>query len=283
MCRAYSLKSLQYEKYVLQWLLLTNQNFTNMKTIRTEKELQQFISTINAAKGEAIREKTDRYGSANIVGAELLETLKRHFPGSDVTAKEWYNYSDLKLTDKCFNGADIVFVYVVSYSFDYRDYRGNDHYEHLYTDHVFPVIPYKDLLLSFREEQKGRICLEDFEAGAYSDFLDKSSENAPNLIGSMTPKKLEQWYEYVSDKRNAALQKQQEAKEKISRFVAKYENETGVHWRSDNHTFGYIERNGIRYTFQIDKYGLEMCKNEVIQSRGDLEVFRQLASGTFRV
>lgn len=254
-----------------------------MKTIRTEKELQQFISTINTAKSEAMTEKTDRYGSANIVGIELLETLKRHFPGSDVTAKEWYSYSGLKLTNKCFNGADIVFVYVVSYDFDYRDFKGNDHYEYIYTDHAFPVIRYKDLLLSFSEEQKGRICLGDFEAGAYSDFLDKPDKDAPNLIGSMTPKKLEQWYEYVSDKRNAALQKQQEAKEKIAQFVAKYENEAGVHWRSDNHTFGYIERNGIRHTFQIDKYGLEMCKNEVIQSRGDLEVFRQLASGTFRV
>ena len=254
-----------------------------MKTIRTEKELQQFISTINTTKSEAMTGKTDCYGSANIVGTELLETLKRHFPGSDITAKEWYSYSGLKLTDKCFNGADIVFVYVVSYSFDYRDFKGNDHYEHIYTDHVFPVIRYKKLLLSFREEQKGRICLGDFEAGAYSDFLDKSSENAPNLIGSMTPKKLEQWYEYVSDKRNAALQKQQEAKEKISRFVAKYENEAGVHWRSDNHTSGYIERNGIRHTFQIDKYGYEMCKNEVIPSRGDIEVFKQLSSGTFRV
>lgn len=254
-----------------------------MKTIRTEKELQQFISTINAAKSEAMKEKADRYGSANIVGTELLEILKKHFKGSDITAKEWYNYSDLKLTDKCFNGADIVFVYVVSYYFDYRGCRGTDRYERVYTEHAFPVICYKDLLLSFREEQKGRICLGDLEAVVYSDFLDTSSENAPNLIGSMTPKKLELWYEYVSDKRNAALQKQQEAKEKISRFVAKYENEAGVHWRSDNHTSGYIERNGIRHTFQIDKYGYEMCKNEVIQHYGNLDVFKQLASGTFRV
>ena len=253
-----------------------------MKTIRTEKELQQFISTINAAKSEAMKEKADRYGSANIVGTELLEILKKHFKGSDITAKEWYNYSDLKLTDKCFNGADIVFVYVVSYYFDYRGCRGTDRYERVYTEHAFPVICYKDLLLSFSEEQKGRICLGDLEAGVYSDFLDKSDKDAPNLIGSMTPKKLEQWYEYVSDKRNAALQKQQEAKEKISRFVAKYENEAGVHWRSDNHTSGYIERNGIRHTFQIDKYGFEHCKNDVIPNIAGLETFKQLASGTFR-
>lgn len=253
-----------------------------MKTIRTEKELQQFISTINTAKSEAMKEKADRYGSANIVGKELLEILKKHFQGSDITAKEWYSYSGLKLANKCLNGADIVFVYVVSYSFDYRDHRGNDYYEHIYTEHVFPVICYKDLLLSFREEQKGRICLGDFDAGVYSDFLDKSYKDAPNLIGSMTPKKLEQWYQYVIDKRNAALQKQQEAEEKIARFVAKYENEADVHWRSDNHTSGYIERNGIRHTFQIDKYGFEHCKNEVIPSRGDLDVFKQLTSGAFR-
>lgn len=253
-----------------------------MKTIRTKKELQQFISTINTAKSEAMTEKADRYGSANIVGTELLETLKRHFPESDVTTKEWYNYSGLKLTDKCFNGADIVFVYVVSYYFDYRGCRGDDHYERVYTDHVFPVICYKDLLLSFREKQKGRICLGDFEAEVYSDFLDMSDKDAPNLIGSMTPKKLEQWYEYVSNKRNAALQKQQEAKEKISRFVAKYENEAGVHWRSDNHTSGYIERNGIRHTFQIDKYGFEHYKNDVIPNIAGLETFKQLTSGTFR-
>lgn len=253
-----------------------------MKTIKTEKELKQFISTINTAKSEAMTEKADRYGSAEIVGKELLEILKKHFKGSDITAKEWYNYSDLKLTDKCFNGVDIVFVYVVSYYFDYRGCRGNDHYERVYNDHVFPVICYKDLLLSFREEQKGRICLRDFEAGAYSDFLDKSDKDAPNLIGSMTPKKLEQWYQYVSDNRNAALQKQQEAKEKIARFIAKYENEAGVHWRSDNHTSGYIERNGIRHTFQIDKYGVEMCKNEVFPSYGNLDVFKQIVAGTFQ-
>ncbi|QUB66115.1 hypothetical protein [Prevotella melaninogenica] len=253
-----------------------------MKTIRTEKELQQFISTINTAKSEAMTEKTDRYGSANIVGKELLEILKKHFQGSDITAKEWYSYSGLKLTDKCFNGVDIVFVYNVSYYFDYRNLRGSDNYERIYTEDVRPVIRYKDLLLSFSEEQKGRIKLWDFDVSVYSDFLDKYSENAPNLIGSMTPKKLEQWYQYICDKRNAALQKQQEAKEKISSFVGKYENETGVHWRSDNHTSGYIERNGIRHAFQIDKYGYEMCKNEVIPSHGDIEVFKQLASGTFR-
>ena len=253
-----------------------------MKTIKTEKELQQFISTINTVKSEAMTEKTDRYGSANIVGKELFEMLKKHFKGSNITEKEWYNYSDLKLTDKCFNGTDIVFVYVVSYGFDYRDFRGNDPYEYICTDHVFPVICYRDLLLSFREEQKGRICLGDFDAGAYSDFLDRSNKDAPNLIGSMTPKKLEQWYEYVSNKRNAALQKQQEAKEKIARFVAKYENETDVHWRSENHTSGYIEHNGIRHTFQIDKYGVEMCKNEVIPSHGNLDIFKQIVAGTFR-
>lgn len=253
-----------------------------MKTIRTEKELQYFISTINAAKSEAMTEKTDPCGSANIVGTELLEMLKKHFKGSDITTKEWYNYSDLKLTDKCFNGVDIVFVYVVSYYFDYRGFRGNDPYERICTDHTYPVIRYKDLFLSFREEQKGRISLGDFEAEAYFDFLDKSDKDAPNLIGSMTPKKLEQWYQYICDRRNAALQKQQEAKEKIAGFVAKYEKEVGVYWRSDNHTSGYIERNGIRHTFQIDKYGYEMCKNEIISSRGDIEVFKQLASGTFR-
>lgn len=253
-----------------------------MKTIRTEKELQQFISTINAAKSEAMTKKTDRYGSAGIVGKELLEILKRNFKGSEIIAKEWYNYSDLKLTDKCFNGTDIVFVYNVSYYFDYRDFRVSDPCERIYTEHAFPVICYKDLLLSFREKQKGRICLGDLEAGVYSDFLDKSDKDAPNLIGSMTPKKLEQWYQYVSDKRNAALQKQQEAKEKIAGFVAKYEKEVGVYWRSDNHTSGYIERNGIRHTFQIDKYGFEHCKNEVIPSRGDLDVFKQLTSGAFR-
>lgn len=59
-----------------------------MKTIRTEKELQQFISTINAAKSEAMTEKTDPCGSANIVGTELLEMLKKHFKGSDITTKE---------------------------------------------------------------------------------------------------------------------------------------------------------------------------------------------------
>lgn len=253
-----------------------------MKTIRTKEDLLQFISTINTAKSEAMTEKTDRYGSAGIAGKELLEMLKKHFKGSAITEKEWYNYGSLKLTDKCFNGADIVFVYVVSYGFDYRDFRGNDPYEYICTDHVFPVICYRDLLLSFREEQKGRICLGDFDAGAYSDFLDRSNKDAPNLIGSMTPKKLEQWYEYVSNKRNAALQKQQEAKEKIARFVAKYENETDVHWRSENHTSGYIERNGIRHTFQINKYGVEMCKNEVLSSYGNLDIFKQIVAGTFR-
>lgn len=253
-----------------------------MKAIKTEQELQQFISTINAAKNKAKTEKSNCSCSANIVGKELLEILKKHFKGSDITAKEWYNYSDLKLTDKCFNGVDIVFVYNVSYDFDYRDLRGSDNNERIYIADVRPVIRYKDLLLSFREEQKGRLKLYDFDVSVYSDFLDKSSENAPNLIGSMTPKKLEQWYQYICDKRNAALQKQQEAKEKISSFVAKYENEAGVHWRSENHTFGYIERNGIRHTFQIDKYGFETCENEVIQSRGDLNVFKQLVSGTFR-
>ena len=191
-----------------------------MKTIKTEKELQQFISTINAVKSEAMTEKTDLYGSANIVGTELLEMLEKNLKGNNITTKKWYNYGGLKLTDKCFNGADIVFVYVVSYSFDYRDFRGNDYYEHIYTDYTYPVIRYKDLLLSFCEKQKGRICLGDFEANTYSDFLSKSSEDEPNLIGSMTPKKLEQWYKYICDKRDAALQKQQEAKEKVAQIVA---------------------------------------------------------------
>lgn len=253
-----------------------------MKTIKTEKELQQFISTINAVKSEAMTEKTDLYGSANIVGTELLEMLEKNLKGNNITTKKWYNYGGLKLTDKCFNGADIVFVYVVSYSFDYRDFRGNDYYEHIYTDYTYPVIRYKDLLLSFYEKQKGRICLGDFEANTYSDFLSKSSEDEPNLIGSMTPKKLEQWYKYICDKRDAALQKQQEAKEKVAQFVAKYENETDVHWRSENHTSGYIERNGIRHTFQISRFGIEICKNEVIQSCGNLDIFKQIVAGAFR-
>lgn len=253
-----------------------------MKTIRTEKELQQFISTINTAKSEAMTGKTDCYGSANIVGIEFLEMLEKHFKGSDITAKEWYNYSNLKLTDKCFNGVDIVFVYKVSYYFDYRNLRGSDNYERIYTEDVRPVIRYKDLLLSFWEEQKGRIKLCDLDVSVYFDFLDKSDKDAPNLIGSMTPKKLEQWYQYICGKRNAALQKQQETKEKIAQFVAKYENETGVHWRSENHTSGYIERNGIRHTFQISRFGIEICKNEVIQSCGNLDIFKQIVAGAFR-
>lgn len=253
-----------------------------MKTIRTKEDLQQFISTINTAKSEAMIEKTDRYVSANIVGKELLEMLEKNIEGNNIITKEWYNCGDLELTDKCFNGVDIAFVYVVSYYFNYRDYGGNDHYERVYNECTFPVICYKDLLLSFNEKQKRRICLRDLEANTYSDFLDKSSEDEPNLIGSMTPKKLEQWYEYVSNKRNAALQKQKEAKEKVAQLVAMYEKETDVCWRSENHTSGYIERNGIRHTFQISKFGIEICKNEVIQSYGNLDVFKQITSGTFR-
>jgi hypothetical protein len=93
----------------------------------------------------------------------------------------------------------------------------------------------------------------------YNDGRDPKLEGVkePNKIGVLTTKKITDWLEYNHKVVEKYQEKEKEIERKIKEFLAQFDGEDMLITKRSNdlHTSGSMEKNGLRYTFEITESG----------------------------
>lgn len=104
--------------------------------------------------------------------------------------------------------------------------------------------------------------------------------NKPCNIGVFTAKKVNDWINYHTAIYNEVTVKEAENTQKITAFLEEMDKET-ISWRNAEHTNGEIRRNGLIFSFSIDKgYISKDMKLDYIFTK-DYEHFRLIADNQY--
>lgn len=102
----------------------------------------------------------------------------------------------------------------------------------------------------------------------------------PCNMGVFTAKKVNDWINYHTAIYNEVAAKEAENTQKITAFLKEIEKET-ISWRNAEHTNGEIRRNGLIFSFSIDKgYISKEMKLDYIFTK-DYEHFRLIADNQY--
>ncbi|WP_333615712.1 hypothetical protein [Bacteroides pyogenes] len=253
-----------------------------MRTIKSKTEAESVIREMSKAINAAKAEKMDKYFTVHIIGKDVAEVFERVPYKKNISYDKPYIVNGQELTQKCFEGVKPIPTFELTFSVDFRWEDTERNEPKIRISPFSYVIAYKDLFLGYRFEQRGKIRLYDFcNTDAWRNLKDFELK-APNLIGTMTPKKLEAWYQYIVAANNHAAGVVNEIAEKKRAFREEYEKFSDVHWFDESHLQGTITRNGIRHEFSINSQGYISRKNVLVAYDGSLETFLQLSTGTYK-
>lgn len=254
----------------------------NMKKIKTEQEAMSVIDEMHELIKTAKAEKKDAEIEYYIIGEEIARQFeqlpfdKRFNFGKPYISQGW------EIGQKCFAGVNLVPTYGLTFSVDFRWEDAECNTPRVWINPSGYVIPYKGTFLGYNFEQRGKISLYDFIDTPNWRYLDNFTVKAPNLIGSMTPKKMEEWYQYTIEQKKFSDSVIASIAEKKRAFLDLYENIPDVVWHNKTHTSGSIKRNGIQHVFSYnDETGDIETENRLVAFDRSLDAFFKLASGTF--
>lgn len=92
-------------------------------------------------------------------------------------------------------------------------------------------------------------------AKKYPEIKITETEPEPQKIGVLNTKKIEIWIKYIEKLDKLYQEKSEKATDKINNFFTKI-NKFNIEWDNySNKSSGYIDKNGLRYSFRIDKNG----------------------------
>lgn len=159
-------------------------------------------------------------------------------------------------------------------------YDNKEHFEH-------SIVQLKNDLcvISISKDWRGKkyhIGTNDYVANNLNSYqkndIIKSFE-APNNIGVLSTKKIQQWIDYINQYVTEIRNKDKENSDKIALFLESIKDEP-VKWYSENKR-GAITKNGLRYEFKIeDGYIDEKISLEYFG--GNLELFKQLSDNKYK-
>lgn len=104
--------------------------------------------------------------------------------------------------------------------------------------------------------------------------------NKPCNIGVFTAKKVNDWINYHTAIYNEVATKEAENTQKITAFLEEIEKET-ISWRDTEHTIGEIRRNGLIFSFSIDKGYISKDMKLDYAFTKDYEHFRLIADNQY--
>lgn len=253
-----------------------------MKTIKTEQEAMSVIDEMHELIKTAKAEKKYAHFECRIIGEDIARLFEQFPFDKFFDFREPYIYQECEVNQKCFAGVNLIPTYELAFSIDYRWEDAERNTPYMRITPLQYVIPYKDTFLGFYFKQRGKIFLYDFIDTPNWRYLGNFTAKAPNLIGSMTPKKLEEWYQYTIEQKKFSDSVIASIAEKKRAFLDLYENIPDVVWHNKTHTSGSIERNGIKHVFSYnDETGDIEIENRLVAFDRSLDAFFKLASGTF--
>ena len=253
-----------------------------MKKIKTEQEAKSVINEMHELIKTAKAEKKYADFECRIISEDIARMFEELPYEKFLDLAKPDDWQEKGSGQKCFAGIYLIPTYKLAFSVDFRweDAVRNTPYMRITT--LQYVIPYKGTFLGYRFKQRGKISLYDFIDTPDWRYLDDFTAKAPNLIGSMTPKKLEEWYQYTIEQKKFSDGVIASIAEKKRAFLDLYENIPDVVWHNKTHTSGSIERNGIKHVFSYnDETGDIETENRLVAFDRSLDAFFKLASGTF--
>jgi hypothetical protein len=130
---------------------------------------------------------------------------------------------------------------------------------------------------------KYNISTNDYAANNLSYYQKNDiieSFEAPNKIGVLSTKKIQQWIDYINLYVAEIRRKDNEYSDKVALFLESLKGEA-VKWYSENKR-GAIYKNGLRYEFNIDNgYIDEKITLEYFGGQ-NLELFKQLSDNKYK-
>lgn len=133
------------------------------------------------------------------------------------------------------------------------------------------------------KENKYRIAtdMEHFEyVNRYDIERAGSQYEKPCNIGVFTAKKINDWINYCTQIYRQVEQENAENSKKVADFLKSIENEP-VSWERRNYAKGTITRNGLRFTFYIEKGHLSFELSLSYRGTADYDTFRLLADNRY--
>ena len=253
-----------------------------MKKIKTEQEAKSVINEMYECVKSAKTKKEYIDLFFNIIGEEIARQFEQLPFDKFFDFRKPYIYQECEVNQKCFAGIYLIPTYELRFSVDFRWEDAERNTPYMRITPLEYVIPYKGTFLGYHFKQRGKIYLYDFIDTQNWRYLDGFTAKAPNLIGSMTPKKLDEWYQYTIEQKKFSDSVIASIAEKKRAFLDTYENIHDVVWHNKTHTSGSIKRNGIRHRFSYnDVTGDVSTENSLVAFDRSLDAFFKLASGTF--
>jgi hypothetical protein len=152
-------------------------------------------------------------------------------------------------------------------------YMHND--KHLYTfEHSEIFLKHDKIKIEICHYRKKYSIFGHF-AQMYPEIKVTTTEPEPQKIGVLSTKKIETWIKYIENLNELYKQKSQDADNKIKTFKDKL-SELPVNWDRNNKG-GYIDKKGVRYTFNIGENGHIYQRLEITGS-SNLETFLNLTN-----
>ena len=133
------------------------------------------------------------------------------------------------------------------------------------------------------KENKYRIAadMEHFEyVNRYDIERAGNQYEKPCNIGVFTAKKINDWINYCTQIYRQVEQENVENSKKVADFLKSIENEP-VRWEGNNHSKGTIIRNGLRFTFYIEKGHLSFELSLSYRGTADYDTFRLIADNRY--
>ena len=213
---------------------------------------------------------------------KAFETFKKEL--TDITDRfDTYKGYPLSEDNPVFKGCetDVVKLIVIA-----GDYRTKNDKQSLFIGEKFTyryIKAGKEYYSVMRYERNGYGLYFAVYSSLYNAYANKITfPKRPNLVNVMTPKKLESWINYLNKVNQLLEQKKVEIETKIANFKKKLKS---LDPKLVDEPYGHIEKNGIKYSWNLDSNGNPNDKLEIniplncTYSRVDL--FKMLSNNKF--
>ena len=264
----------------MRYIIIEQSNFDDIERVQAEAKARKDASyKIDVFDNYA-------HGTFAVIGAKAVQMFCNKygytFAGQDT----------IKTDGK--TKAEIIPLLTPSYYYDAREGgRGGltDIYPH---NKIGYLVKYNGVLLDHYKKHYNSeaVAFRLFNDNTdYSKYLPYNWENEnpqPNYVGTLTDKKLNDWLNWLTARKNAAEAAKMATNNKISEFLAKVRafDATGANECVITETRGHIIKNGLRYEYEIDGNGHISEKVRIdytfVKSDADtLTKFGQMANGDF--
>ena len=195
--------------------------------------------------------------------------------------KDGFNVDVRNVNDNIELQKEVVKFYPCEVVLMFNHYDNKEHFEH-------SIVQLKNDLCSISinknwDGKKYRIGTNDYVANNLNSYqkndIIKSFE-APNNIGVLSTKKIQQWIDYINRYVTEIRNKDKENSDKIALFLESIKDEP-VKWYAENKR-GAIIKNGLRYEFNIDAGNIDEKISLEYFGGQNLELFKQLSDNKYK-